>query len=113
VPTLFFSRGIKARPRSQSKVFKREKGVWQRRYWEHAVRDDVDLERHVNGGHASLCPPYSFFNRGWPGTSLAITPQRQAPRAPKNDFREAFQADLGCPVLARKNFRFRRRANHI
>jgi len=36
-----------------------------------------------------------------------------APRAPKSDFREAFQADLGCPVLARKNFRFRRRANHI
>jgi hypothetical protein len=35
------------------------------------------------------------------------------PRAPKNDFREAFQADLGCPVLARKISRFRRRANHL
>jgi REP-associated tyrosine transposase len=29
-----FSRGIEARPRSQSKTFKREKGIWQRRYWE-------------------------------------------------------------------------------
>jgi putative transposase len=24
---------------------------WQRRYWEHAIRDDVDLERHVDYIH--------------------------------------------------------------
>src|SRR5690242_14851354 len=35
-----FSRGIDAQPRSQSKFSKREKGIWQRRYWEHAIRDD-------------------------------------------------------------------------
>jgi putative transposase len=26
-------------------------GLWQRRYWEHAIRDDADLERHVDYVH--------------------------------------------------------------
>ena len=46
-----FSRGIEATPRSPSKIVKREKGIWQRRYWEHAVRDDADFERHVDYIH--------------------------------------------------------------
>ena len=47
-----FSRGIPAaEKRSTSKIVKREKGIWQRRYWEHAIRDDADLERHVNYIH--------------------------------------------------------------
>lgn len=28
-----------------------ERGVWQRRYWEHSIRDDEDLERHANYIH--------------------------------------------------------------
>ncbi|MFK4491421.1 REP-associated tyrosine transposase [Bradyrhizobium sp. USDA 336] len=46
-----FSRGIEPRERSVSKLLKREKGIWQRRYWEHAIRDDADLERHVDYIH--------------------------------------------------------------
>ena len=47
-----FSRGLPAaKARSASKIGKREKGIWQRRYWEHAIRDDGDLERHVNYIH--------------------------------------------------------------
>jgi putative transposase len=30
---------------------KREKGVWQRRYWEHQVRDETDFARHVDYIH--------------------------------------------------------------
>ena len=30
---------------------KREKGIWQRRYWEHVIRDSRDLERHINYIH--------------------------------------------------------------
>ena len=30
---------------------KREKGIWQRRFWEHQIRDDVDLQRHVDYIH--------------------------------------------------------------
>jgi REP-associated tyrosine transposase len=68
-----FSRGIAAQPRSQSKIAKREKGVWQRRYWEHAIRDDADLERHVDyihfnpvkHGHVKRVAdwPHSSFHR--------------------------------------------------
>lgn len=30
---------------------KGERGIWQRRYWEHAIRDEADLEAHVNHIH--------------------------------------------------------------
>lgn len=47
-----FSRGLPAAAsRSGSKVAKREKGIWQRRYWEHAIRGDRDFERHVDYIH--------------------------------------------------------------
>jgi putative transposase len=47
-----FSRGLPLEtPRSVSKLARRERGLWQRRYWEHAIRDDLDLERHVDYIH--------------------------------------------------------------
>ena len=47
-----FSRGLPVAPsRSTSKIAKRERGIWQRRYWEHAIRDDADLERHIDYFH--------------------------------------------------------------
>src|SRR4051812_21948277 len=49
-----FSRGLQDQPRSPSKIVKREKGIWQRRFWEHAIRDDADLERHVDYIHFNL-----------------------------------------------------------
>ena len=30
---------------------KGEYDVWQRRYWEHTIRDDLDLQRHVDYTH--------------------------------------------------------------
>ena len=32
---------------SLSKEFKRERGVWQRRFWEHTIRDDEDYASHI------------------------------------------------------------------
>jgi putative transposase len=68
-----FSRGIDARARSMSKVAKREKGIWQRRYWEHAIRNDADFERHIDYIHFNPVKhgyvttvadwPYSSFHR--------------------------------------------------
>jgi len=47
-----FSRHFPSAPtRSASKIRKREKGIWQRRYWEHAIRDDRDLEHHIDYIH--------------------------------------------------------------
>jgi putative transposase len=68
-----FSRGLDPQARSASKVGKREKGIWQRRYWEHAIRDDADFERHVDyihfnpvkDGHVTSVAdwPHSSFHR--------------------------------------------------
>jgi len=69
-----FSRGLPtAETRSASKIAKREKGIWQRRYWEHAIRDEADFERHVDYIHYNPVKhglvsrvadwPYSSFHR--------------------------------------------------
>ncbi len=43
-----FSRVIpKSEAISQSRAKKRERAIWQRRYWEHLIRDDTDLENYV------------------------------------------------------------------
>lgn len=36
-----------SRPVSPSKDRKREAGLWQRRFWEHAIRSDADYSAHV------------------------------------------------------------------
>ena len=47
-----FSRNFSANEqRSNSKIKHREKGIWQRRFWEHQIRDDIDLQRHVDYIH--------------------------------------------------------------
>jgi len=50
-----------------------ERGIWQRRYWEHTIRDDRDYEAHVDYCHinplkhglvtAVLDWPFSTFHR--------------------------------------------------
>jgi putative transposase len=42
---------IVAPPSSESQSKHREGGVWQRRFWEHAIRDERDYENHVNYVH--------------------------------------------------------------
>lgn len=34
-----------------SRMDKRERGIWQRRFWEHQIRDESDLQRHVDYIH--------------------------------------------------------------
>ncbi|SDI01401.1 putative transposase [Pseudomonas benzenivorans] len=50
-----------------------ERGIWQRRYWEHLIRDDLDYQRHFDyihlnprkHGHVEHLAdwPYSSFHR--------------------------------------------------
>ena len=52
---------------------KRERGLWQRRYWEHLVRDEDDFRHHVDYIHFNPVRhglvvsardwPYSSFHR--------------------------------------------------
>jgi len=47
-----FSRHIsKTERRNSSRIDKGERGVWQRRYWEHLIRDERDYARHVDYIH--------------------------------------------------------------
>lgn len=36
---------------NQSRRKKRARGIWQRRYWEHRIRDDLDYQRHMDYIH--------------------------------------------------------------
>jgi putative transposase len=58
-------------PREASRIKRREAAVWQRRFWEHLIRDDDDLYQHIE---------YIHFNpvkhgivrkvRDWPDSSF-------------------------------------------
>ncbi len=58
---------------SVSRGAKAERGIWQRRYWEHTLRDENDVTRHldyihfnpVKHGHTARVRdwPYSSFHR--------------------------------------------------
>lgn len=54
-----------------SRVAKREHGIWQRRYWEHLIRDDADLARHVDDVHFNPVK-HGHFDRAtqWPYSSI-------------------------------------------
>ena len=50
-----------------------ERGIWQRHYWEHLIRDDIDYQHHVDYVHVNPVKhghvkrirdwPYSTFHR--------------------------------------------------
>jgi len=47
-----FSRCVPpAEDRRASLIRKRETGIWQRRYWEHAIRDERDFAAHIDYIH--------------------------------------------------------------
>lgn len=47
-----FARSIgPGEPIRASRLRKGERGIWQRRFWEHQIRDEADLERHVDYIH--------------------------------------------------------------
>jgi putative transposase len=58
---------------SPSRSAKRECGIWQRRFWEHTIRDERDMVKHIEYIHynpvkhgLASCPhgwPYSSFGR--------------------------------------------------
>lgn len=67
-----FSRQLpKTERRSVSRVKRRERGIWQRRYWEHTLTDEEDFARHVDYIHANpLKHGYVKQVRDWPYSSF-------------------------------------------
>lgn len=67
-----FSRAIPKGERIRdSRLAKRERGIWQRRYWEHQVRDESDLQKHVDYVHYNPVK-HGYVNRpaDWPNSSI-------------------------------------------
>lgn len=67
-----FSRGIdKNEAVNASRQVKRERGIWQRRYWEHLIRDDNDYARHVDYIHFNPVK-HGYVERAsdWPFSSI-------------------------------------------
>ena len=69
-----FSRSLTTGERiSDSRAAKGERGIWQRRYWEHTIRDANDFARHIDYIHINPVKhrlvsrvrdwPYSSFHR--------------------------------------------------
>jgi putative transposase len=69
----FLAAGGKEGDRSSSRIQRKERGVWQRRFWEHTILEEDDFERHVDYIHYNpvkhgfvTCPrdwPFSSFHR--------------------------------------------------
>ncbi len=72
----YFSRNLPDFEHEQinnSRQNKNERGIWQRRYWEHLIRDEKDFEQHIHYIHFNPVKhkhvsntknwPYSTFHR--------------------------------------------------
>jgi putative transposase len=66
---LWLDAGNAALPVSESKLQRRRFGVWQVRFWEHEIRNDSDMEAHLNYIHYNpvrhglvSCPRMAIFN---------------------------------------------------
>jgi putative transposase len=88
-----FSRGLSTDEQlSQSRASKGERGIWQRRYWEHTIRDENDFARHVDYIHINPVKhrlvdrvmdwPYSSFHRM---VKLGLYPEDWAGDASRDD----------------------------
>jgi len=76
------------RPSNGSAQHRHESGLWQRRYWEHRIRDDDDLRRHIDYVHFNPVKhglvartadwPHSSFQafvaRGWLTAEWGVSP---------------------------------------
>ncbi|MGZ8272172.1 MAG: REP-associated tyrosine transposase, partial [Methylophilus sp.] len=71
---MLFSRGIpKNEKRSNVRIKRRERGIWQRRYWEHLIKDEKDYRAHMDYVHINPVKhglvkqvkdwPYSTFHK--------------------------------------------------
>jgi putative transposase len=73
IKTSFSRKLAVGEPVSSSRAGKGERGIWQRRYWEHTIRDENDYVRHMDYVHINPVKhglvtsvsdwPYSSFHR--------------------------------------------------
>ena len=69
----YFSTHLNSLPVTESKIRKGEKGIWQRRFYDHVMRNEIDLNRHLDYIHynpikhkcsnSAADYPYSSFKK--------------------------------------------------
>ncbi len=71
IKTLFSRRLPKTEHRSTARQARNERGVWQRRYWEHTIRDDQDYANHMDYLHYNpVKHGYVTQVKSWPYSSF-------------------------------------------
>ncbi|HYQ91201.1 MAG TPA: transposase [Candidatus Competibacteraceae bacterium] len=96
-----FSRSLPPGERIRaSRVRKGERGLWQRRYWEHWIRDERDFARHVDYIHYNPVK-HGYVSRPveWPYSSLHRYIQRGVLPA---DWGVAWEDHGDCPFGERE-----------
>jgi len=67
----FLKGGGTEAPISESRRKKGERGIWQRRFWEHTIRDDDDFKRCLDYGHWNpVKHGYVQQVKDWPWSSF-------------------------------------------
>jgi putative transposase len=73
-----FSRGLARNERiSHSRSAKGERGIWQRRYWEHTIRDEIDFARHIDYAHTNPVK-HKLVDRGRDWAAILVSSSRGA-----------------------------------
>ncbi len=71
IKNLFSRRLPRTEHRSQARQKRNERGIWQRRYWEHTIRDDRDYAAHMDYLHYNpVKHGYVTRVKNWPYSSF-------------------------------------------
>ena len=55
---------------SISAIKRKEKGIWQRRYYDHMIRDDKVLFKHIDYIHYNSMKYYNIAHKNWKYSSF-------------------------------------------
>ncbi len=50
---------------SESNIKRKERDIWQRRFWEHTIRNEEDLYRHIDYIHYNPMKHYQIAPKDW------------------------------------------------
>ena len=57
---------------TESAIKRGEKGIWQRRYYDHIIRNEEDLKRHIDYIHYNSYKHYKIYPRDWQYSSFKL-----------------------------------------
>ena len=55
---------------TQKQLLRREKGIWQRKYYDHIIRDDIDFNKHLDYIHYNSVKHLNISPKDWQFSSF-------------------------------------------